>query len=52
MFFYSAWKQTYLVDRKQIESFAKDIPKMFPFSTTVAPWTERISKFFAENDQS
>ena len=25
---------------------------MFPFSTTVAPWTEKISKFFAENDQS
>jgi hypothetical protein len=28
------------------------VPKLFPFSATVAPWTDRISKLIAENDQS
>lgn len=46
---HTAWRQAYLIDRKQIDSLAKDIPKLFPFSLTVAPYNERISKLLADN---
>ena len=41
-----------MVDRKQLESFNKDLPKLFPFSLTVAPWADKVSKAVAEHEQA
>jgi hypothetical protein len=38
LLFISVWKQTYNNDKRQVESFAKDITKLFAFSTTITPW--------------
>lgn len=42
-----AWRQTYIIDKKQLESNAKDIPKLFTFNLTVSPWADRISKMLS-----
>jgi hypothetical protein len=41
-----------LIDRKQLDSFAKEVYKLFPFSSSIAPWNDRFSKMSAEGEQS
>lgn len=49
---YSAWRQTFIVDKKQLDSLAKELPKLFPFSITVPSFPEKISKLLSESDQA
>ena len=44
---YSAWRQTFLVDKRQIDSMAKDIPKLFPFCSTTS-LNDKLSKMLSE----